>query len=174
MRVDQLVSNGCFRESFAPECLTEYFQIYFEVWGRWPLPLRHPQQIIDRRRVIGSPVVHIMNRSSMARTIRAVLPAQVLLHMRLRSGLHGDVHLGEIAQEDRGLRGDTRRRWEPSPRPRRDAFVGGQANRLALVVTESRTSFFCQEIHQAENDGIMRRNSVGSTRNVASERSYFR
>jgi len=101
-RVDQLVSNGCSRESFAPESLTEYFQISFEVWGRWPHPLRHPQQIIDRRRVIGSPVILIMNRSSMARTISAALVAQVLLHMRSRHRLHGDVHLGEIAHEPTG------------------------------------------------------------------------
>jgi hypothetical protein len=81
VRVAKRVSNGCLRESFAPECLAEYFQICFEVWGRWPLPLRHPQQIIDRCRVIGSPVVLIMNRSSIARTIPAVLPAQVLLEV---------------------------------------------------------------------------------------------
>ena len=64
--------------------------------------MRHPQQIIDRRRVIGPPVILIMNRSSMARTISAALPAQVLLHMRSRHLLHGDVHLGEIAQEPAG------------------------------------------------------------------------
>jgi streptomycin 6-kinase len=47
-------------------------------------------------------VILIMNRSSMASTIRAALPAQVLLQMRLRHRLHGDVHLGEIAHEPAG------------------------------------------------------------------------
>ena len=96
------VSNSCLSKSFAAECHAECFQIPFEPRRRWPLPLCHPQQVMDRCGVIGSPVVLIMRRSSMARTIFTALPAQVMLQIRWRYRLHRNVLLREIAKEHAG------------------------------------------------------------------------
>ena len=78
-RMFERVSDSAGSKSVTPECVTELAQMLLEVWDRRPLSLRHAKEVMNRRRVVRSPMVLIVRDLSMAQTICLAMSAQIPL-----------------------------------------------------------------------------------------------